>query len=94
MLHANQCYSLKFNQFTTLWDSRVQIDDKIACVIGIPHRQFEVKKHTPTELILDNLTLTEVKLIAQRHQNDMIYLQAKAHGKRKWKNLALLCAEV
>lgn len=93
MLHPNQCYSLKFNEFASLWDNRVQIDDKKACVIGIPHRLFEVKKYTPAELVLDNLTLTEVKLIAKRHKDDMVSLQAKEHGKKKWENLALLCVE-
>ena len=90
MSHPNQLYSLRFNQFSELWDSRVQIDDKKAVVVGVPYRRFAVKKHTLAELVLVNLTMTEVKLIAERYKDDAVYLQFKSHDKRKWESLAAL----
>ena len=90
MSHPNQLYSLRFNQFSELWDSRVQIDDKKAVVVNVPYRRFTVKKHTLAELVLVNLTMTEVKLIAERYKDDVVYLQFKSHDKRKWESLAAL----
>ena len=90
MSHPNQLYSLRFNQFSELWDSRVQIDDKKAVVVNVPYRRFTVKKHTLAELVLVNLTMTEIKLIAERYKDDVVYLQFKSHDKRKWESLAAL----